>query len=153
VLGQNVFVGAGVVIGHRVKIQNNVSVYEGVTLESDVFCGPSAVFTNVANPRSHVPRRTEFRPTRVRRGATIGANATLVCGHTIGPYAFVGAGAVVTRDVPAHALVLGVPARVAGWVCRCGVQLAFRDGGARCRACGCRYRERGERVVWARGGA
>jgi UDP-2-acetamido-3-amino-2,3-dideoxy-glucuronate N-acetyltransferase len=151
VLGQNVFVGADVVIGRRVKIQNNVSVYEGVTLEDDVFCGPSAVFTNVVNPRSHVPRRREFRPTRVRRGATIGANATLVCGHTVGRYAFVGAGAVVTGDVPDHALVLGVPARVAGWMCRCGVRLVFRAGRARCRACGAGYAQRGERVVSARG--
>ncbi len=152
VLGQNVFVGAGVVIGRGVKIQNNVSVYEGVTLEDDVFCGPSAVFTNVVNPRSHVPRRGELRATRVRRGATVGANATVVCGHTIGRYAFVGAGAVVTRDVPDHALVLGVPARLVGWMCRCGVRLAFRGGRARCRACGRAYAKRGDRLV-AAGGA
>ena len=146
-LGQNVFVGTDVVIGDRVKIQNNVSVYEGVVLEDDVFCGPSVVFTNVINPRSHVPRKHEFRPTMVRRGATIGANATVICGHTIGPYAFVGAGAVVTRDVPDHALVVGVPARVVGWMCRCGLRLTFRAMRAECGGCGGRYARRGRRVV------
>ena len=146
-LGQNVFVGAGVVIGDRVKIQNNVSVYEGVVLEDDVFCGPSMVFTNVVNPRSHVPRKHELRLTMVRRGATIGANATVICGYTIGPYAFVGAGAVVTRDVPDHALVVGVPARVVGWMCRCGLRLTFRAMRAECGGCGGRYARRGRRVV------
>jgi UDP-2-acetamido-3-amino-2,3-dideoxy-glucuronate N-acetyltransferase len=146
-LGQNVFVGTGVVIGDRVKIQNNVSVYEGVVLDDDVFCGPSAVFTNVINPRSHVSRKHEFRPTMVRRGATIGANATVICGHTIGQYAFVGAGAVVTRDVPDHALVVGVPARAAGWMCRCGLRLAFRAMRAECGGCGGRYARRGRHVV------
>jgi UDP-2-acetamido-3-amino-2,3-dideoxy-glucuronate N-acetyltransferase len=146
-LGQNVFVGADVVIGDRVKIQNNVSVYEGVVLEDDVFCGPSMVFTNVINPRSQVSRRHEFRPTMVRRGATIGANATVICGHTIGQYAFVGAGAVVTRDVPDHALVVGVPARAAGWMCRCGRRLTFRAMRAECGGCGGRYARRGLRVV------
>jgi UDP-2-acetamido-3-amino-2,3-dideoxy-glucuronate N-acetyltransferase len=146
-LGQNVFVGTGVVIGDRVKIQNNVSVYEGVALEDDVFCGPSMVFTNVINPRSHISRKDEFRPTMVRRGATIGANATVICGHTIGSFAFVGAGAVVTRDVPDHALVVGVPARVVGWMCRCGLRLTFRAMRAACGGCGERYARRGRHVV------
>jgi UDP-2-acetamido-3-amino-2,3-dideoxy-glucuronate N-acetyltransferase len=138
-IGQNVVVSPGVVIGNNVKIQNNVSVYTGVTLEDDVFCGPSMVFTNVINPRSHIPRKDEYRPTLVRRGATLGANATIVCGRTIGKYAFVGAGAVVTSDVPDHALVLGVPARIAGWVCSCGAKVAdgpVRPDRAACSACG-----------------
>lgn len=129
ILGQNVFVGPRVVIGDRVKIQNNVSVYEGVTLEDDVFCGPSAVFTNVINPRSTIERKHEFRPTRVRRGATIGANATILCGVTIGRYALVGAGAVVTSDVQDYALVMGVPARRTGWVCECGRTLSKSQAG------------------------
>jgi UDP-2-acetamido-3-amino-2,3-dideoxy-glucuronate N-acetyltransferase len=139
-LGQNVFVGRDVVIGDNVKIQNNVSVYEGVILEDDVFCGPSMVFTNVLNPRSHVPRKHEYRPTLVRRGATIGANATVLCGHTIGRYAFVAAGAVVTRDVPDHGLVMGAPARIDGWMCRCGTRLSFAEESAACVACGEKYR-------------
>lgn len=122
-IGQNVVIGPRAAIGHNVKIQNNVSVYEGVTLEDDVFCGPSMVFTNVVNPRSHVPRRDEFRPTLVCRGATLGANCTIVCGTTIGPFAFVAAGAVVTRDVKAHALVAGVPARQIGWMSEHGERL------------------------------
>jgi UDP-2-acetamido-3-amino-2,3-dideoxy-glucuronate N-acetyltransferase len=141
-LGQNVFVARAVTIGDNAKIQNNVSIYEGVTLEDDVFCGPSMVFTNVINPRSHVSRKHEYRSTLVRRGATIGANATIVCGHTIGRYAFVGAGAVVTGDVPDFALMLGVPAKLAGWVCQCGVRLEPPDGGdgrTRCAACGSTY--------------
>jgi len=141
-IGQNVVISPGVVIGDNVKIQNNVSVYTGVTLEDDVFCGPSMVFTNVINPRSHVSRKDEYRKTLVRRGATLGANCTVVCGVSIGAYAFVGAGAVVTRDVPDYALVIGNPARVSGWTCECGVKLA--DGrqpvpDARCSACGERY--------------
>jgi UDP-2-acetamido-3-amino-2,3-dideoxy-glucuronate N-acetyltransferase len=139
VLGQNVFVGRGVRIGPGVKVQNNVSVYEGVELEDHVFCGPSVVFTNVRDPRSEIDRRAEFRATRVRRGATLGANATIVCGVTIGRYAFVGAGAVVTRDVADHALVVGVPAEVAGWVCECGARLALGDGGGECEGCAKAY--------------
>ena len=123
VIGQNVMLGPYVVVGDRCKIQNNVSLYEGVTLEDGVFCGPSCVFTNVDNPRAEVERKDEFRPTLVRRGATIGANATIVCGHEIGAYAFIGAGAVVTRDVPAHALMAGVPARRIGWMSRAGGRL------------------------------
>ena len=139
VLGQNVYVGGRAVIGDRVKIQNNVSVYDAVELGDEVFCGPSAVFTNVVNPRSAVARRDQYRPTRVLRGATIGANATIVCGVTIGSHAFIGAGAVVTRDVPAFALMVGVPARRSGWMCRCGVKLAG-TGMVDCGACGARYR-------------
>ena len=144
-LGQNVVVMPRVVIGDNVKIQNNVSIYEGVTLEDDVFCGPSMVFTNVINPRSHVPRKNEYRKTLVKRGASIGANATIVCGVTLGEYAFVGAGAVVTRDVAAYALVAGVPARRVGWMCQCGERLP--DGGAgRCAACGTTYERDGEGI-------
>ena len=123
VLGQNVFVGAGVAIGAGCRIQNNVSIYQGVALEDEVFCGPSCVFTNVLTPRAFVERKTEFAPTHVGRGASIGANATVVCGVTIGRYAMIGAGAVVTRDVPDHALVVGNPARRIGWVSRAGERL------------------------------
>ena len=137
-LGQNVVVMPGTRIGNNVKIQNNVSIYEGVVLEDDVFCGPSCVFTNVINPRSHLSRKSEYLPTVVRRGATIGANATVICGVTIGEYAFIGAGAVVRGDVPPHALMLGVPARQAGWMCRCGMRLEPRDGLATCTSCGLR---------------
>jgi UDP-2-acetamido-3-amino-2,3-dideoxy-glucuronate N-acetyltransferase len=138
-LGQNVFVANKVVIGNNVRIQNNVSVYDDVTLEDDVFCGPSMVFTNVVNPRSHVPRKNEYLATVVRRGATIGANATVVCGHTIGEYAFVGAGAVVTRDVAPYALVVGTPARRIGWMCRCGERLPAGAGTVGCTACAAQY--------------
>ena len=141
VLGQNVVVMNGSRIGNNVKIQNNVSVYEGVELEDDVFCGPSMVFTNVVNPRSHVSRRHEFQRTLVRRGASIGANATVLCGTTLGEYCFIGAGAVVTKNVPAYALMTGVPARRAGWVCRCGETLTGASPYA-CAACGSRYVER-----------
>jgi UDP-2-acetamido-3-amino-2,3-dideoxy-glucuronate N-acetyltransferase len=139
-LGQNVFVAKGVQIGNGVKIQNNVSVYEGVTLEDEVFCGPSMVFTNVNTPRSGTPRNTsaDYLPTVVRRGASIGANATIVCGHTIGEYAFVGAGAVVTKDVPAYAVVYGNPARIRGYACECGLALSFPDAWTTC-GCGRRY--------------
>jgi UDP-2-acetamido-3-amino-2,3-dideoxy-glucuronate N-acetyltransferase len=140
-LGQNVVVMPGTRIGDNVKVQNNVSIYEGVTLEDDVFCGPSCVFTNVLNPRSHVSRKHEYQPTLVRRGATIGANATIVCGITLGEYCFIGAGAVVAADVPPFGLMLGVPARRAGWMCQCGVRLKVSDGVARCAACGAGYRE------------
>jgi UDP-2-acetamido-3-amino-2,3-dideoxy-glucuronate N-acetyltransferase len=141
-LGQNVFVARDVTIGDNAKIQNNVSIYEGVTLEDDVFCGPSMVFTNVMNPRSHVSRKHEYRRTLVRRGATIGANATVVCGHTIGEYAFIGAGAVVIGDVPDYALMVGVPARLIGWMCACGVRLGLGATGtsrAICADCGLSY--------------
>ena len=127
-LGQNVFIGNDVVIGNNVKIQNNVSVYDAVTLEDDVFCGPSMVFTNVFNPRSAVTRKDQYRKTLVRRGATLGANSTIVCGVTIGRYAFIGAGAVATRDVPDFALMAGVPARQIGWMSRFGERLALETG-------------------------
>jgi len=137
-LGQNVVVMPGTRIGNNVKIQNNVSIYEGVELEDDVFCGPSMVFTNVINPRSHVSRKAEYQRTLVRRGATIGANATVVCGVTLGEYAFVGAGAVVTKDVKSFALVTGVPARQVGWMCRCGerLDLAAQGSGIGARGAG-----------------
>lgn len=140
VLGQNVFVGNNVTIGNGVKIQNNVSVYTGVTLEDDVFCGPSVVFTNVINPRSFINRKDSFRPTVVKCGATIGANATIICGHTIGSYALIGAGTVVTKDVPDYALVVGNPARQMGWVCRCGERLPQEIADVTCLACGQNYR-------------
>ena len=141
-IGQNVMIAPQVTIGDNVKIQNNVSVYAGVVLEDDVFCGPSMVFTNVINPRSHVSRRGEYQPTLVKRGASLGANSTILCGHVIGRYAFIGAGAVITRDVPDYALVVGNPARVTGWMCECGVKLATGarpPDDARCSACGIRY--------------
>jgi UDP-2-acetamido-3-amino-2,3-dideoxy-glucuronate N-acetyltransferase len=141
--GQNVYVGNDVLIGDNVKIQNNVSVYDAVTLEDDVFCGPSMVFTNVHNPRSAVVRKNEYRRTLVRRGATLGANCTIVCGTTVGEHAFVGAGAVVSRDVPPFALVTGVPARQIGWMSRHGERLDLPlqgDGEAACPATGERYR-------------
>jgi UDP-2-acetamido-3-amino-2,3-dideoxy-glucuronate N-acetyltransferase len=139
-IGQNVVVGPNVAIGDKVKIQNNVSVYEGVTLEEGVFCGPSMVFTNVFNPRSEIPRMHELKKTLVKRGATLGANCTIVCGVTVGRYAFVGAGAVVTRDVPDHALMVGVPARQAGWMCRCGEKLKGAGKVFHCRACESEYK-------------
>ncbi len=147
VLGQNVNVGSGAVIGDNVKVQNNVSIYDGVTLEDDVFCGPSMVFTNVVNPRSHVSRKHEFRATRVGRGATLGANCTVIGGVTIGRYAFIGAGAVLTRDVPDHALVRGSPARQEGWVCRCGARLEPVEGRAACKECGDRYALANDRLA------
>ncbi len=140
-LGQNVVVMPGTRLGNNVKVQNNVSIYEGVVLEDDVFCGPSCVFTNVMNPRSHISRKAEYRRTLVRRGATIGANATVVCGVTVGEYAFIGAGAVVTADVPSYGLMVGVPARRVGWMCQCGVRLNVGGGTARCEACGTAYKE------------
>jgi UDP-2-acetamido-3-amino-2,3-dideoxy-glucuronate N-acetyltransferase len=140
-LGQNVVVMQGSRLGNNVKVQNNVSIYEGVVLEDDVFCGPSCVFTNVVNPRSHVSRKAEYQRTLVRRGASIGANATILCGVTLGEYSFIGAGAVVRSDVPPFAIMVGVPARRVGWMCRCGVRLQFREGRATCAACGTDYRE------------
>ena len=140
VLGQNVFVASRAVIGDGCKIQNNVSLYDDVILEDDVFVAPSAVFTNVNNPRAFIERKHEYRTTLIKRGASIGANATVVCGHTVGEYAFVGAGAVVTKNVPAYALVLGVPGVVVGWMCRCGVRLPEGDAPA-CASCGRKYRQ------------
>lgn len=150
-IGQNVVIGPDVTIGSGCKIQNNVSVYKGVTLEDNVFCGPSMVFTNVINPRAETPRMDEHKKTLVRKGATIGANATLLCGLTVGESSFTGAGAVVTRDVPDYALVYGAPAKVKGWVCRCGVKLSFEDGRAACAACGAEYKMSGGKVEPARG--
>ena len=150
--GQNVYVGNDVRIGDNVKIQNNVSVYDAVTLEDDVFCGPSMVFTNVYNPRSAVIRKHEYRPTLVRTGATLGANCTVVCGVTVGRHAFVGAGALVNRDVPDFALMLGVPARQSGWMSRQGVRLSLPltgDATAICPASGERYTLRGTVVTLA----
>lgn len=145
VLGQNVYVGPNVTIGNNVHLQNNVSVYEGVTLEDDVFCGPSMVFTNVRDPRSAFPIAgpEEFLPTLVKQGASMGANCTIVCGNTVGRWAFVGAGAVVTRDVPDFALVVGVPARIVGYVCMCGAGLkaGANESDFDCPVCGRRYRK------------
>ena len=141
-LGQNVFVGNKVVIGNNCKIQNNVSVFDNVTLEDDVFCGPSMVFTNVYNPRSHIERKSEYRNTLVKRGATLGANCTIVCGATIGEYAFIGAGAVVNKDVPAYALMVGVPAKQIGWMSEYGEQLPLPLNGQAetvCQHTGARY--------------
>jgi UDP-2-acetamido-3-amino-2,3-dideoxy-glucuronate N-acetyltransferase len=141
IIGQNVFIGSGAILGDNIKIQNNVSIYEGVIVEDDVFCGPSMVFTNVYNPRSFISRKKEFRKTLVRKGATIGANTTIVCGNTIGRYAFIGAGSVVTKDVPDYALFYGNPGRLRGWVCQCAEEIVFRSGKAVCKACGKRYRK------------
>ncbi len=143
-LGQNVFVGSKVKIGNNVKVQNNVSIYDNVYLEDDVFCGPSMVFTNVINPRSHIIRKHEYRDTYVRRGASIGANATVVCGITLGKFCFIGAGAVVNRDVKPYALVAGVPAKIMGWMCHCGIRLALpassdREEEVTCKNCGSQY--------------
>jgi UDP-2-acetamido-3-amino-2,3-dideoxy-glucuronate N-acetyltransferase len=146
-LGQGVFVGNDVRIGNRVRVQNHVSIYDAVRLEDDVFCGPSMVFTNVRNPRAAVSRKDEYKPTVVRRGATLGANCTVVCGHTVGEYAFIAAGAVVTADVPDFALMMGVPARRAGWMSAHGERLdlpATGQGEAACPATGERYRLDGE---------
>jgi len=148
VLGQNVFVGRGVTIGQNCRIQNNVSVFEGVTLESEVFCGPSTVFTNVINPRSEISRKEEFRSTLVKKGASIGANATIICGNTIGKYSLIGAGSVVTKDIPDFALVIGTPSKIVGWVCRCGEKLYFNNSESSkgtiygiCNSCGSQYRK------------
>lgn len=149
-MGQNVNIGNNVIIGNNVKIQNNVSVYEGVELEDYVFCGPSMVFTNIMNPRSEFPQRgTEYYlKTLVKKSASLGANSTIVCGHTVGKYAFVGAGSVVTRDVPDYAMVFGTPAKIKGWVCACGNRLAFQadstsSGEDSCTKCGRKYTKKG----------
>lgn len=150
-IGQNVVISPGCTLGNNVKIQNNVSVYTGVTLEDDVFCGPSCVFTNVVNPRSHVSRKDEYAATRVKQGASIGANATIVCGITLGRYCFIGAGSVVTRDVPDYAMVYGSPARIRGWMCHCGIKLDLPANGgpvsATCDACARRYRRDDTEVI------
>ncbi len=150
-LGQNVVAGANVTIGNNAKIQNNVSIYDGVCLEDDVFCGPSMVFTNVINPRSHWPRKDEYKKTLVKKGASIGANATIVCGYTIGRYAFIGAGALVNKDVPDYALVYGTPARIHGWMCYCGIKLDFSPSSdskenTECKNCGRKYMKEGLKV-------
>jgi len=147
IIGQNVFIGSGAILGNNIKVQNNVSIYDGVILEDDVFCGPSMVFTNVFNPRSFISRKKEFRKTVLGRGATLGGNATIVCGNSIGQYAFIGAGSVVTRDVPGYALVYGNPGRVKGWVCQCAVEITFRSGKAVCKACGRKYKKNRSRVI------
>jgi UDP-2-acetamido-3-amino-2,3-dideoxy-glucuronate N-acetyltransferase len=148
VLGQNVYVGNDVPIGDGVRIQNNVSIYTGVVVEDDAFLGPSCVFTNVVNPRSFVERKDEYRRTLVGRGASVGANAVIVCGHDLGAYSFVGAGAVVTKDVPPYALVVGNPARQIGWICRCGERLPGGKSPS-CPACGRGYRLEGENLSLA----
>ncbi len=146
-IGQNVYIDSNVKIGNNVKIQNNVSVYKSVTLEDGVFCGPSMVFTNVINPRSDYPRiLDEYRKTLVKRGTTIGANATVLCGITIGIYAFIGAGAVVTKDIPDYGLVYGNPARLQGWMCECGTKLQFINNEAECQKCHRQYVKKGEKV-------
>ena len=138
-IGENCFIEGGVTVGDGVTVKNNVALYSGAEIEDGVFLGPSCVFTNVINPRAFVSRKNEFKKTTVRQGASIGANATLVCGVTVGRFAFIGAGAVVSRDVPAYALAYGCPARVRGWVCRCGVKLVFQNGEAVCPECGEAY--------------
>jgi UDP-2-acetamido-3-amino-2,3-dideoxy-glucuronate N-acetyltransferase len=149
IFGQNCMVGPNVTIGDRVKVQNNVSIYDGVVLEDDVFCAPSMVFTNVINPRGFIERKQEFRKTLVKRGATLGANSTVVCGNTVGRYALVGAGAVVVADVPDYALMLGVPAKRKGWVCKCGVTLTGAQDGQEiaCSECSSIYKPTGETLA------
>ncbi|BBH54051.1 acyltransferase [Fluviispira sanaruensis] len=137
--GQNVFIANDVIIGSNVKVQNNVSIYDSVTLEDDVFCGPSMVFTNVINPRSHVTRKNEYKRTILRKGSTIGANATIVCGNEIGEYSMVGAGSVVTKNVKPYALIVGVPARQIGWVCQCGEKISFKYDYTECIHCKKKY--------------
>lgn len=145
-IGQNVMIGPDVSIGNKVKIQNNVSIYPGVTLEDGVFCGPSMVFTNVYNPRSYIPRKEEIRATLVKEGATLGANSTIVCGNTIGRFSFIGAGAVVIDNVLDYTLMVGNPAKIKGWMCRCGIRLHMENGRATCDACGLKYENEGDRV-------
>lgn len=145
-IGQNVNIGGAAVIGNGVKIQNNVSVYDAVIIEDDAFCGPSMVFTNVNNPRSFIVRKNEYKETRIKKGASLGANSTVVCGHTVGAYAFVGAGAVVSRDIPDYALVYGNPAKLRGWVCRCGTKLEFIGQRAVCESCKEEYLTEGDHI-------
>jgi UDP-2-acetamido-3-amino-2,3-dideoxy-glucuronate N-acetyltransferase len=147
VIGQNVLIGPDVKIGSGCKVQNNVSIYKGVELEDDVFCGPSCVFTNVYNPRAFVERKQEFRETLVKKGATIGANSTVVCGVTIGKYALIGAGAVVKKNVLDYVIVAGVPAKHIGWTCKCGTTLKFKDNYAKCCYCGSEYKKDKENII------
>ena len=146
-IGQGVFVESGVVVGNGVKVKNNVAIYEGVTCEDDVFLGPNCVFTNVINPRSFIERKAEFKPTLVRKGATIGANATILCGHTIGEYAMIGAGSVVTKDVPDHALVVGNPGKIIGYVCKCGETLQSTGDHYYCKSCDQKYVLSNDRLI------
>lgn len=138
-IGENCFLEGGVTVGDGVTVKNNVALYSGAEIGDEVFLGPSCVFTNVVNPRAFISRKSEFKKTVVKKGASIGANATIICGHTVGRYAFVGAGSVVTKDVPDYACVYGCPAVIRGWVCRCGIKLSFQDGEAVCPECGERY--------------
>ena len=146
-IGQNVVISPGVVLGNNVKVQNNVSLYTGVICEDDVFLGPSCVFTNVINPRSFIERKTEYRKTVIKKGASIGANATIVCGHDIGRYAFIGAGSVVTKSIPDYALVVGNPARTIGYVCQCGNRLQFDNNKTACSCCSKKYEEKDDIVI------
>jgi len=146
-ISQNVYIESGVLIGNGVKIKNNVSLYDGIVIQDNAFLGPSSVFTNVINPRAFIERKDEFRKTIVKEGASIGANATIICGHSIGRYAFVGAGAVVTKDVPDFAMVYGSPAKVKGYICTCGERLLFCDNKAICRICGLKYKYNKETVT------
>lgn len=147
-IGQNVVVSPGVKLGNGIKIQNNVSIYTGVICEDDVFLGPSMVFTNVINPRAFIERKHEYRPTIIRKGASIGANATIICGYTIGSYAMVGAGSVVSKNIPDYALAFGNPAKVMGWVCKCGNRLDFQSKKALCKKCGLNYELTGDSNVF-----
>ena len=139
-IGQNVFIGSEAVLGNGVKVQNNVSIYSTVICEDNVFLGPSMAFTNVINPRAFIERKDEFRPTLIKQGATIGANATIICGITIGKYAMIGAGSLVSKNVPDYALVYGNPGKIQGWVCKCGEKLKFLDKNAQCQACSLKYK-------------
>lgn len=144
-IGQNVNIGCKAVVGNNVKIQNNVSVYDNVIIEDYVFCGPSMVFTNVINPRSHISRKSEYKETRIKKGTTLGANSTILCGITLGKFSFVGAGSVVTKDVPDYALMVGNPARRKGWMCSCGIKLPEGEG-PQCEVCGESYIEKGGKL-------
>ena len=146
-IGENCFIEGGVTVGDHVTMKNNVALYSGAVIEDEVFLGPSCVFTNVIKPRAFISRKSEFKKTVVRKGATVGANATVICGHTVGRYAMIGAGAVVSRDVPDYAIAYGCPAEVHGWVCRCGVKLRFQGDRAVCGECGLRYAVDGEKTI------